>query len=259
MKFRASIALAIALAASGLTSLAHATDSHVPVTHVVIVHGAFADGSGWKKVADILTRRGLHVAIVQEPLTSLQDDIDATRRVLDLQTGPTLLVAHSYGGMVITAAGNHPAVAGLVYVAAFEPDEGESLFSLASSRPAATQAIRETADGQYLYLDPAQFVADFAADAPRAEADFMARAQVFAAKAAATAPAPAPAWKNKKSWAMVATQDRAINPDLERAMARRAGSVITEIKSSHAVYAAHPQQVADFIMTATHALEDTTR
>ena len=240
----ASLALAVAAGATATTARA------APVRNVVIVHGALADGSGWRPVAEILGARGLNVTVVQQPITSLAEDVAATRRVLDLQQGPTILVGHSYGGMVITEAGHHEAVAGLVYVAAFQPDRGESLAGLASATPPAGQGIRETKDGQYLYLDPAAFHADFAADLPRAEADFLGRSQVFAAKAAFTAAAGDPAWRGKRSWAVVATEDRSINPELERRMAGRAGSTVTEIAASHAVFASQPEKVAAVIEAA---------
>ncbi|NTF44933.1 alpha/beta fold hydrolase [Rhizobium rhizogenes] len=239
-------AVALGLAASTLAFAAQAAE----IKNIVIVHGALADGSGWRKTTEILEKHGFKVSIVQEPITSLADDVAATNRVLDLQSGPSLLVGHSYGGMVITEAGNRPDVAGLVYVAAFQPDKGESLISLASSKPAGSMNIRETKDGQYLYLDPATFAADFAADLPKDEADFLAKSQVFAAKAAFTAKINDPAWRIKKSWSIVATQDRSINPELERDMAKRAGSDVTEIKSSHAVFASQPEKVAAVIEKA---------
>lgn len=223
------------------------------VKNVVIVRGALADGSGWRKTSDLLEKRGFHVTIVQEPITSLADDVAATNRVLDLQEGPTLLVGHSYGGVVITAAGNRPDVAGLVYVAAFQPDRGESLLDLASSKPAAGMNIRETKDGKYLYLDPSAFAVDFAADLSKEDTDFLAKSQVFAAKEAFSAKIANPAWRNKKSWSIVATQDRSINPDLERDMARRAGSDVTEIKASHAVFASQPAGVAEVIEKAARS------
>jgi pimeloyl-ACP methyl ester carboxylesterase len=242
--------LALAFATSVIAFSAQAAE----VKNIVIVHGALADGSGWRKASDILVERGFNVTIVQQPITSLADDIAATNRVLDLQDGPTLLVGHSYGGMVITEAGRSPVVAGLVYVAAFQPDAGESLLSLASSKPAGGMNIRETKDGKYLYLDPAAFANDFAADLPKDDAAFLARSQVFASKEAFSAKVGAPAWKTKQSWSMVATEDRSINPELEREMAKRAGSVVTEIKSSHAVFASQPQKVADVIEKAAKAL-----
>lgn len=224
------------------------------VRNIVIVHGALADGSGWRRATEILEDRGYNVTIVQQPITSLADDVAATKRVLDLQTGPTLLVGHSYGGMVISEAGNRPDVAGLVYVAAFQPDKGESLIGLASSKPAGGMNIRETKDGEYIYIDPAAFPNDFAADLPREDAAFLARSQVFAAKKAFTAQASDPAWKVKKSWSVVAIRDRSINPELERNMAKRAGSQVIEIEASHAVFASQPEKVADVIDEAARVL-----
>ncbi|KQV26935.1 hydrolase [Rhizobium sp. Root1203] len=242
-----------ALAVALLTSVIAFPVAAAEVRNVVIVHGALADGSGWRRASDILAKRGFHVTIVQEPITSLADDVAATNRVLDLQDGPTLLVGHSYGGVVITAAGNRPDVAGLVYVAAFQPDKGESLLALASSKPAGGMNIRETKDGKYLYLDPSAFAADFAADLSKEDSDFLAKSQVFASKEAFSAKIGDPAWKTRKSWSIVATQDRSINPDLERDMARRAGSDVTEIKASHAVFASQPEAVADVIEKAAIA------
>ena len=246
MKPRFLSIAALSLAASTFAFAAQAAE----IKNIVIVHGALADGSGWRKTADILEKDGFNVTVVQEPITSLADDVAATNRVLDLQNGPSLLVGHSYGGMVITEAGNRPDVAGLVYVAAFQPDKGESLIGLASSKPAGSMNIRETKDGQYLYIDPATFAADFAADLPRDEADFLGKSQVFASKAAFTAKVGDPAWKVKKSWAVVASDDRSINPELERSMAKRAGSEVTEIKASHAVFASQPEKVATVIENA---------
>ncbi len=239
------------LLALGASATVHPA-SAAPIRNVVIVHGAFADGSGWRKVSDVLRAKGLHVSIVQQPLTSLDDDVSATRRILALQDGPTILVGHSYGGMVVTAAGDDPKVTGLVYIAAFQPDRGESLAKLADSKPvtgAKPDAIQATNDG-FLYLAPPEFSAAFAADLPKAEAAFMAQSQVFAAKAAFTQEAGEPAWKTKPSWALVATQDRSINPDLEREMARRAGSTVREVKASHAVYLSRPADVAALIVEA---------
>ncbi|WP_349961108.1 alpha/beta hydrolase [Rhizobium sp. ZPR3] len=246
MKTRFLSIAALGLAASTFAFAAQAAE----VKNIVIVHGALADGSGWRKTADILEKDGFNVTVVQEPITSLADDVAATNRVLDLQKGPSLLVGHSYGGMVISEAGNRPDVAGLVYVAAFQPDKGESLISLASSKPAGSMNIRETKDGQYLYIDPATFAADFAADLPKDEAAFLAKSQVFASKAAFTSKVGDPAWWAKKSWAVVATNDRSINPELERDMAKRAGSDVTEIKASHAVFASQPEKVAAVIEKA---------
>ncbi|OCP18406.1 MULTISPECIES: alpha/beta hydrolase [unclassified Ensifer] len=242
--------LALAFFTSVIAFAAQAAD----VKNIVIVHGALADGSGWRQATEILEKRGYAVTIVQQPITSLADDIAATNRVLDLQDGPTLLVGHSYGGIVITEAGNRADVAGLVYVAAFQPDRGESLLSLATSKPSGGMNIRETKDGKYLYLEPSAFAADFAADLPKDEAAFLAKSQVFAAKEAFSAKVGEPAWRTKKSWSIVATEDRSINPDLERDMAKRASSDVTEIKASHAVFASQPEMVADVIEKAAKQL-----
>lgn len=219
------------------------------VKNVVLVHGAFADGSGWRAVSDILTKDGYRVSIVQPPETSLEDDIAATNRVLDAQDGPTVLVGHSYGGAIITGAGNNAHVKSLVYVAAFQPDTGESIASLGGGKPPAGAPLKPSADG-FLYIDPSAFHADFAADLPAAEASFMARAQVGLSIKAATTGATAPAWKIKPSFAVVATQDRAINPDLERSMYQRSHAQVIELASSHAVYISHAAEVAALIEKA---------
>ncbi len=244
-----SKAIAAAAAALALVSAAVAPVRAEPVKNVVIVHGAFADGSGWQRVADILGKDGYTVSVVQEPLTSLADDVAATKRMLDLQQGPVLLVGHSYGGVVITEAGNAPNVVGLVYIAAFIPDKGESAVSLLSQAPAANNDMRATKD-DFLYLEPAAFAADFAADVPPATASFMAHSQAMPAKAAAGAPVTMAAWHQKKSWALIATRDRNINPDLERTMAKRAGSETIEVPASHAVYLSKPDDVARLIERA---------
>lgn len=248
MSHRILPTIALALATSVVAFAAQAAE----IKNIVIVHGAFADGSGWREASEILGRRGFNVTVLQEPLTSLGADIEATNRILDLQDGPTLLVGHSYGGMVITEAGHHSKVEGLVYVAAFQPDKGENLATLAGSKPAAAMSVRETPDGKYLYLDPKAFPADFAADLPAAEAAFAAKSQVLAAKEVFAAKVGDPAWRTKKSWSIVATDDRAINPDLERSMAKRAGSQVTEIKASHAVFASQPEKVAGVIEAAAN-------
>ncbi len=246
------------LAAASLVALSAAVPANArpagTIKNIVLVHGAFADGSGWKAVSDILTKDGFKVSIVQPPETSLPDDVAATNRVLDAQDGPVVLVGHSYGGIIITGAGNNAHVKDLVYVAAFQPDAGESLASLGDSMPPASKAIRPSADG-FLYLEPTLFHADFAADVPVALADVMARSQVYLSVKAATAPATSPAWKTKPSFAIVATQDRAINPDLERSMYKRSHSRTIEIASSHAAYISHPAAVASVIETAAGGAE----
>jgi pimeloyl-ACP methyl ester carboxylesterase len=217
--------------------------------NVVLVHGFFADGSGWRGVADILARDGYQVSVVQLPETSLADDVNATNRAIDALPGRVTLVGHSYGGMVISEAGNNAKVASLVYVAAFLPEAGESLKDLADKMPPATKGIMATADG-HLAFDAALFHADFAADIAPADARFMARAQVMPALRTAGDRAGAPAWKNKPSWAIVSSADRTVNPALERFMAQRAGSKVSEIAGSHAAFIAHPAQVARVIEQA---------
>src|ERR1700691_4537537 len=239
----------IVAAAAAVALLSAAVARAEPVKNVVLVHGAFADGSGWKPVADILRQDGYTVSIVQEPETSLADDVAATNRILDRQSGPAVLVGHSYGGAVITEAGNNAHVASLVYVAAFAPDEGEKLGQLLGSIAPAENSIAPTADG-YLMIDQAKFPADFAADLPAAEARFMAISQVPINGSALGTPITAPAWKTKPSYGIVATQDRMINPDLERSMYKRAGAQVTEIKGSHAIFFSQPRAVANVIEQA---------
>jgi pimeloyl-ACP methyl ester carboxylesterase len=246
--------LSISFASSALLALATFTPAYAaPIKNVVIVHGSLADGSGWRKVHNLLTAKGYNVKIVQAPMTTLQEDVNATTRMLDLQDGPSILVGHSYGGMVITEAGNADNVAGLVYIAAFQPDEGENLLQLAERTPPATTGIKATEDG-FLYLDPAVYAADFAADVPKAEAKFMANSQVFPAKAAFEAKIKNAAWKSKKSWALIAKDDRAIHPDLMRTMAKRAGSNSVEVKGSHAVFMSQPDAVVRLIEKAANDL-----
>ena len=223
-----------------------------PVKNIVLVHGAFADGSGWQPVAEILDKIGYTVSVVQEPLTSFADDVAATKRVLDLQQGPTILVGHSYGGAVITEAGNAPNVIGLVYIAAFIPDRGECVLDLLSKFPAANNDMCATSDG-FLYLNPTAFSADFAADIPTAQANFMAHSQAMLAKVAGGGTVTTAAWHKKKSWALVSTNDHNINPDLERWMAKRAGSETIEVPASHAVYISKPNEVASLIERAAKA------
>jgi pimeloyl-ACP methyl ester carboxylesterase len=224
------------------------------VKNIVLVHGAWVDASGWKPVYDILTADGYSVTMVQEPLTSLQDDVAATRRILDLQTGRCILVGHSYGGSVITEAGIHPNVAGLVYVAAHAPDVGEDEGTLGKSMPSVTQqqpgAIKQTADG-FTYLDPADFYHDFGADLPREQAAFESRSQIPTAASVFTTPMTAAAWHVKPSWAIVAGADRIINPDLERWYYARTRSHTVELEgASHSVYESRPKEVAAVIEDA---------
>lgn len=223
------------------------------VRNVVLVHGAWADGSGWKGVYDILVGHGYNVSIVQEPLTSFPEDVAATKRALALLDGPCILVAHSYGGAVITEAGTDPAVLGLVYVAAHMPDAGESEADDGKRFPSdlsKSTAIRKTADG-FLYLDPAQFREYFAADLPAEQAAFGARSQVPIAAGNFASVITTPAWRSKPSWMVVATRDRTINPDLERWYATRANSHKVEVSgASHSVYTSRPKEVAAVIEEA---------
>jgi pimeloyl-ACP methyl ester carboxylesterase len=225
-----------------------------PLKNIVLVHGAWVDASGWKPVSDILTREGFKVTMVQEPETSFADDVVAARRILDLQDGPTLLVGHSYGGSIITEAGIHPNVAGLVYVAAHAPDVGEDEAALGKKMPsilAKTEgAIKKTPD-DFTYLDPALLPKLFAPDLPRERAEFVARSQVLAAAKVFSTPLTAAAWKAKPSWGIVAGSDQIIDPDLERWYYARAKSHTTEIKgASHSVYESHPKEVAAVIAEA---------
>jgi pimeloyl-ACP methyl ester carboxylesterase len=243
-KTRMAATLALTLAAFSVTAA-----PTPPVKNVILVHGFFADGSGWKPVADILTRHGYHVSVVQQPETSLADDVKATLSVLHMQKGPSILVGHSYGGAVITEAGNDPQVAGLVYIAAYQPDAGESLATLTEKNPGATKAIKKTAD-DFLYIEPSQLRADFAADVPVTVTNFMAESQVMPSVHAFTDRVTTAAWKTKPSWALVATSDRTVNPDLERFMSKRAGSTVVEVNSSHVAFLSHPAEVARLIEQA---------
>ncbi len=236
-----------------------AQDNPRPVRNIVLVHGAWADGSGWKGVHDILVKDGYAVSVVQEPETSFQEDVAATKRVIAQQDGPCILVAHSYGGAVITEAGNDATVVGLVYIAAHMPDRGESEAENGKRLPSdlsTSNALKRTADG-FTYLDPAQFHEYFAADLSFDQASFMARSQVLNFADNFTAVIANAAWRTKPSWMAVATKDRIINPDLERWYATRAKSHIVEIAgASHAVYVSRPHEVAAVIVdAASHALD----
>jgi pimeloyl-ACP methyl ester carboxylesterase len=251
-----SLCLALLLFSCCALSAQNNNEEH-RVRNIVLVHGAWADGSGWKGVYDILIKDGYNVSIVQEPETSFQDDVDATKRILALQDGPCILVAHSYGGAVITEAGTDPLVAGLVYIAAHMPDAGENEADDGKRFPSdlsKSGAIKKTADA-FTYLDPAQFHEYFAADLSAEQAAFMARSQVLNKADNFRAVIAAPAWRSKPSWMLVAGNDRAINPDLERWYATRANSHTVEVPgASHAVYVSRPKEVAAVIEeAASHA------
>jgi pimeloyl-ACP methyl ester carboxylesterase len=228
------------------------------VQNIVLVHGAWADGSGWKGVYDILVKDGYNVTIVQEPETSFLDDVAATKRILAQQRGSCILVAHSYGGSVITEAGAEPAVAGLVYIAAHMPDAGENEADDGKRFPSdlsKSNAMKKTADG-FTYLDPAQFREFFAADLSAEQAAFMARSQVLNKANNFKAVITSAAWRTKPSWMLVAGSDRVINPDLERWYAKRANSGKVEVPgASHSVYVSHPKEVAALIETAATHVE----
>jgi pimeloyl-ACP methyl ester carboxylesterase len=223
------------------------------IRNIVLVHGAWADGSGWKGVYDILVKDGFNVTIVQEPETSFKEDVAATKRILALQDGPCILVAHSYGGAVITEAGMDPSVAGLVYIAAHMPDAGENESDDGKRFPSdlsKSTAIKKTADG-FTYLDPAQFHEYFAADLSTEQAAFMARSQVLNFADNFKAVITTPAWRSKPSWMLVAGADRTINPELERWYAARAKSHVVEVAgASHSVYVSRPKEVASLIEDA---------
>ena len=252
-----TFAFAIASLLVGASFCPNAQSETHRVRNVVLVHGAWADGAGWRGVHDILTREGYTVSIVQEPETSFTADVAATRRIIALQDGPCILVAHSYGGAVITEAGTEPSVAGLVYVAAHMPDSGENEADDGKRFPSDLSksiAIKKTADG-FTYLDPAQFHEFFAADLPAQQAAFMAKSQVLNFADNFKGVITTAAWRSKPSWMIVATKDRTINPDLERWYAARAKSHTVEISgASHSVYISRPKEVAAVIEeAASHA------
>jgi len=216
--------------------------------NVVLVHGGFVDGSGWQGVYSALKKNGYSVTIVQNPTLSLADDVAVTKRTLAAQNGPAILVGHSYGGVVVTEAGKDPKVVGLVYVAAFAPDKGESVSSLIKdpSPGAPVPPILPPQDG-YLFLDRAKFHASFAADLSADAAAFMADSQVPWGVEALSGAISEPAWRTKPSWYLVATDDKMIPPDAQRAMSKRAGSTVVEVKGSHSVYVSQPEAVASLI------------
>jgi pimeloyl-ACP methyl ester carboxylesterase len=242
----ASIAVAAIFILSSNTLFAQA-----PVKNIVLVHGAFADGSGWEAVYKILTKRGYNVSVVGNPNTSLADDVAATKRVLDRQNGQAILVGHSYGGAIITEAGNNPKVAGLVYIAAFAPDADETLLQLLQAGPPAPNSgiLPPDANG-FIWYDKSKYHSGFCADLPKEQADFLADSQIPVSATVFGASISNPAWKSKPTWYIVATEDQTIPPDGERYMAKRAGAKVTEIKASHLVFMSQPKPVADVIEAA---------
>jgi pimeloyl-ACP methyl ester carboxylesterase len=226
------------------------------VKNVVLVHGGFVDGAGWEGVYKILKKDGYNVSIVQNPTITLEDDVAVTRRTLAAQDGPAILVGHSYGGAVITEAGNDAKVAGLAYITAFAPDQGESVSSIIKDPlpGAPVPPILPPQDG-FLLLDKAKFQAAFAADVDADKAAFMADSQVPWGVGALGGAITKPAWKTKPSWYLVVTEDKMIPPDGQRSMAKRAGSSITEIKGSHAIYVSQPKAVAEIIEKAARGVD----
>jgi pimeloyl-ACP methyl ester carboxylesterase len=227
------------------------TNASTAVKNIVLVHGGFVDGSGWQGVYKALKKNGYNVTVVQNSTTSLADDVATTKRAIATQDGPVVLVGHSYGGAVITEAGNDQRVVGLVYIAAFAPDRGESVSSLLKNPPpgAPVPPILPPVDG-YLMLDKAKFPASFAGDVSPEEAAFMADSQVPWGMNAVGGAVTEPAWKAKPSWYLLTTEDRMIPPDAQRQMSKRAGATVVEVKGSHAVYVSQPQTVAHIIEAA---------
>lgn len=242
--------------ASLLLSTANQSFAQAPVKNIVLVHGAFADGSGWEPVYKILKKRGYNVSVVGNPNTGLQDDVEATKRVLARQDGPTILVGHSYGGAIITEAGNAPNVVGLVYIAAFVPDANETLLALLQSGPPAPNSgILPPDQNGYIWYDKAKYHSGFCADLPKDQAAFLADSQIPVNASVFGAAFANPAWKTKPSWYIVATEDQTIPPDGERYMAKRAGAKVTEIKASHLVFMSQPKATADVIEAATRGVK----
>jgi pimeloyl-ACP methyl ester carboxylesterase len=227
-----------------------------PQKTVVLVHGAFADGSSWDKIIPLLQAKGLKVVAVQNPLTSLADDVAAAKRVIDSQTGPVILVGHSWGGTVITEAGNHPKVAALVYVAAFAPDEGQSTSDLGKDGPAppGSASIRPDSAG-FLYLTPEGVARDFAQDLPASQTKVMAATQGPVSAKSFDEKVASAAWKSKPSWYIVAEKDRMIQPDLERAMAKKINAKTTALPTSHVAMQSRPNEVAAVILAAAAAVK----
>lgn len=262
MKTRNLLAAMAAAVCLGVAAPAHSAD-RIPddqaVRNVVLVHGAFADGSGWRGVYDELTERGYRVSIVQNPLTSLADDVAATRRVLDRQDGPAILVGHSWGGTVITEAGVHPQVAGLVYVSAISPDAGETTAQQYEGFTTPPEFVIDTQGDGFGFLNLEKFKAGFAADASDTDAAFLRDSQVPINMSAFATKLEHAAWRTKPSWAVVATQDKAFDQKMLFHMAERIGAGITEVEASHAVFMTQPKAVAGAIDQAAQGAKTTAR
>lgn len=253
--------LAAAVGAASLTTVAianaqDAISSHQAARNVVLVHGAFADGSGWRGVYDRLTSRGYRVSIVQNPLSSLEDDVAATQRVLDQQDGPTILVGHSWGGTVITEAGVHPKVAGLVYVSALSPDAGETTSQQYEGFAPTPQFVIDVGKDGYGFINLDKFKAGFAHDATDADAAFMRDSQVPINMSVFATVLKNAAWRSKPSWAVIATEDQAFDVAMLRHMAKRIGATTVEAPTSHAIYMTRPDLVADTIHNAAQRAVD---
>lgn len=244
---------AMSIAGSASAQTAPGRSEGDPVKNVVLVHGAFADGSGWRGVYDELTRRGYRVTIVQNPLTSLADDVAATNRALDRQDGPAVLVGHSWGGTVITEAGVHPNVASLVYVSALAPDAGETTAQQYEGFPPATAFVIDTQRDGYGFVKPETFKSGFAADATDADAAFLRDSQVPINMSVFATKLKNAAWRTRPSWAVIATEDKAFGEGMLHSMARRIGAKITEVKASHALFMTQPKVIADVIDEAARS------
>jgi pimeloyl-ACP methyl ester carboxylesterase len=242
--------LTATLAGGTIDSASAQSASKAGIKNVVLVHGAFADGSGWKAVAEILEKDGYTVSVPQPPETSYAEDVKYARAAVDAMDGPVVLVGHSYGGSIVTEAGNDPKVAALVYIAAFALDDGESCASIEQALPQASKAFKPDSDGNW-WIEQAHFAADFAADIPPSVSHFMAISQVPISTDSFTHKVTKPAWKTKPSWYMVATEDRSINPEQERMMAKRAHATTVEVKASHVAYMSHPKEAAKLIEEAS--------
>ena len=254
MKTVLNIAATAVIAASSMS--VNAAESPAQTRNVVLVHGGFVDGSGWSQVYRGLRKKGYNVTIVQNPTTSLADDVAATTLAISRQSGPVVLVGHSYGGVVISEAGTDPRVKALVFIAAFAPDSGESVQTLiANPVPGAPVPPILPPQNGFLFLDRAKFADAFAADVAPAEAAFMADSQVPWGVNALTGVVTNPAWKSKRSWFLVTTDDKMIPPPAQRQMAKRAGAAVVEIKGSHAIYVSQPQAVIELIEQAAKGNE----
>jgi len=251
MSQRFTVALAALLMAASTSALS-APPPNSPV-NIVLVHGALIDGSSWRGVYDALTKDGYRVSIVQQPLTGLDEDVAATQRVLDQQDGPVILVGNSYGGSIITVAGSDPKVKALVYVAALQPDVGETSAEVAPQKKQESNGLSSSKDG-FVFLDPARF-ADVGADLPKAAAEFMAHSQMPILGAAFSTKLTVAAWRDKPSYVIIATEDRVLDEAIARRMANRAGSKVTVLKGSHLIHISHPRAVAQVIETAARAIK----